>query len=102
MAWDNLVPFIEGTPAQEYRWNRDGITWVENPVFYDEMTFEHLAYKGGGAHFNSDYYGCNVKVFGSEFTKWIRAGITPGGIIQGHFTFIKRGSAFGIIKLGVI
>lgn len=107
MAWDNRVPFHPHTGSQQHypeaayaegedgKWRRFDPDWRENSQFEDTLTFTGFSRGRSAAYATFKRRdGTNCTMFLAELEAAMRS--MDVGIVQGVFTWCKRGANFGI------
>lgn len=93
-SYTGCLPYSTADTAR----NKGRWIWKENYVFEDELKFKGF-YRGcssAGAKFISLKDGKEYNVFLKDLEQIITAKDLCSGVISGQFTFVKRGSNYGI------
>lgn len=79
-----------------YRW--DTITWKDNYVFHDTLKFVEIVRRGHVANFivESLTTGTKYPMFLSEVMRIFGQYDIIHGVVEGEFTFVKRGTKFAL------
>jgi len=98
----NMTEHYWGKPdpnVKYNKWNHYDLIYVPNHIFKDTLVFESCYPTKGSAHFlfrstNSNHL---FSFFLSDFELILKANkLQEGNILQGEFTFCKRGSSQGL------
>ena len=76
----------------------DKLIWEPNHIFSDLLKYENCYSTNGSAHFifKSQKNNRRYSMFLSDFNDVMKAGLINGIILQGEFTFCKKGGSQGI------
>ena len=96
----NMLSYTGCLPGDTYdeKYNNGRWIWLDNYVFYDDLKFDgfHRGCSSAGATFKSLNDGKEYNVFLKDLADIINLSDLRCGIVHGQFTFIKRGSNYGL------
>lgn len=100
MAVDK-IPF-DKNGMQQYPWEwADSFHWEDNRIFSTTMTFHSYSRGRSAAGFNfKDENDRNYYMFLTDISDMIREVTLDHGKVSGKWTFVKRGTNYGVKYLG--
>lgn len=93
IPWD-----VNGPLSHVYRWmDQDRIEWRDNITFEATLTIESFYWRQASAVYLKDEADTTYKMFIADFEKMVLAGRKiENARVRAEWTFIKRGTAYGI------
>lgn len=92
---------------QMYPWMKSNSRYIikeeDNYTFKDTLEYsDYFTPRGGDTHicFVSKLTGRKFNMFMRDFSQILKQGKCNGNIVEGSFTFVKRGSSQGIKLIG--